>query len=545
MCSIAGLLDKNGNNVASTLVKMLEQTSHRGPDGCRICIGGFLEKANDPCHLLTEKIKGRYGLGHSRLKITGIDGVQPLTDCFDRLILGFNGEIWNYKELREQLISSGHVFETDSDSEVVVHLVEENCKKTGDLCESVLITNKMLDGEFAFAIFDNISKKILLTRDPVGIKQLYYGKNKNHIAFCSEKKPLWMIGIHPTRVLPGEIIEINVDEDFTNSISKKKISNELVKPTVKIFNEKEALDKYKQALFDSVKKRVAGQKKIGIIFSGGIERLLITRIAQMLSCDITCYTAGFPGSSDISAAVQASKELGFELKVREISEYDIMVNLEKIISSIESYDHLQVDVAIPMFFAVKEAQKDAIRVMLTGQGADELFAGYPWYLDIFKNQGVSKLNQSLWNDIKNIYKDTLEREDKITMYHSVELRVPYLDPHVIHVSMSISEDLKIKNNHVKYIHRRLAEDLGISHDLAWRKKEAAQHGSNVHSHLLRVVENIKNNTKLVAASKNLTMELLGSAYRYNHDVYKENESIQHVLDSMGEKLGLYPHEMHD
>ncbi|MGI0102934.1 MAG: asparagine synthase (glutamine-hydrolyzing) [Nitrosotalea sp.] len=540
MCSIAGLLDKSGKNITTGLLQMLQQTSHRGPDGCGIYISGIIKKASDPEHLDTDDVHGTSGLGHSRLQITGSVGIQPLEDCEKRFILGFNGEIWNYRELRAELALGGHVFETDSDGEVIVHLVEEHFKNTTSLSESVLHAHKKLDGEYAFAIFDTSTKKVALTRDSVGIKQLYYGQNEKYFAFCSEKKPLWDIGIEPRRVLPGEIVETNFDANSKPFFVNSK-SDALQRPFVKLYDEKMALARYKEVLFDSVRKRIDGRDKVGVIFSGGVDSVLIARIVQMLSCDVTCYATGFKGSPDVIAAIQSAKELGLKLNVHYLDEEEIRSELENIIFSIESTNHLQVDVAIPIFFAVKEAKKDMVKVILTGQGADEIFAGYPWYPEILKREGSKALNQSLWNDIENLYKDTLEREDKISMYHSIELRVPYLDPKVIDVAMSISDDLKIKGSNVKYLHRMLAQDVGVPLSIAWREKEAAQHGSHVHNNLLKIIEKM-NDTACNTISLENT-ENLGSAYRYNHDVYKENKSTQNTLNHLGKKIGLYPREM--
>lgn len=540
MCSIAGLFDKGGSNVGDALVQMLKQTSHRGPDGCGVYINGDLRKADDIQELRVEGMEGAAGLGHSRLQITGSVGVQPLWGCQKRFILGFNGEIWNHDELRDKLTSLGHIFETDSDGEVIVHLVEESYKKTQDLASCILDTDKKLDGEYAFAIFDNITKTMILTRDPVGVKQLYYGQDTTRIAFCSEKKPLWCVGITPQRVLPGEVVEMSFDTS-SKKYAFKSTHNEMICPDVKIHDEEKALVAYQDALFNSVRKRIEKRDRVGIIFSGGVDSVVIAQIAKKSGCNITCYASGFKNSPDITAARHASKELGLDLKVHELSEEEIKNELENIVSSIESTNHLQVDVAIPIFFAVKEAKKDSIRVMLTGQGADEIFAGYEWYPKIFKDKGGDVLHENLWNDVKNLYKDTLEREDKIAMYHSIELRVPYLDPEVIGTAMSIAEELKIKDNHVKYIHRKLAEEIGVPHDLAWRKKEAAQHGSQVHNNLITIIEKIgKTVSDDIVITKGNENEVLGSAYRYNHNTYKENESVQRTLDHMGKKLGLYP-----
>ena len=530
-------MDKSGNNVATVLVKMLRQTAHRGPDGCGVYIGGILRKENTLQNLDVGDVEGSTGFGHSRLRITGSSGIQPLWSCDRRFVLGFNGEIWNYKSIREELASLGHGFETDSDGEVIIHMIEENCINIPDIAVNVSMVSRRLDGEYAFALLDNNHKEAVLTRDPVGIKQIYYGHNGRYFAFCSEKKPLWDIGIDPQRVSPGKLVKTVFDSSLKYHEPKVESSNMLTEPSVKIHDEVEALRRYKEALFESVAKRIDGRDRVGIIFSGGVDSVLVAQIAKILSCDITCYATGFSDSPDTIAARQASNELGMDLKVHELNNGEIQAELENILSSIESTNHLQVDVAIPIFFALKEAKKDGMRVMLTGQGADEIFAGYPWYAEILEKRGRAGLNRSLWNDIRNLYKDTLEREDKIAMYYSLELRVPYLDPKVIETAMSISEDLKIRGEHVKYIHRKLAQEIGVPPHLAWRKKEAAQHGSNVHNNLIEI---LKNREVPGAASGHRRGEELGSAYRYNHGAYAENESIQNTLDHLGKNLGLHP-----
>ncbi len=498
-------------------------------------IGGCVRKGKNLQGLRADDVPGNSGMGHLRLKITGTLGTQPLFGCKKRFALGFNGEIWNYKSLRKELELCGHIFEVDSDSEVIVHLIEENYRESGSFSESVIRTMNVLDGEWAFAVIDTARKKAILARDPVGIKQLYYGSDTKYISFSSEKKPLFKLGLKPHRVMPGNIVEVNFDTDYVENDFKTHDAVELSQTDVGIFNEGTALGMYKKALFEAVEKRIADQSHVGIIFSGGVDSVLI---AHLLGVNITCYASGASNSSDLLAARRVAGDLGFKLRESLITEEKIAANLENIISAIESTDHLQVDVAIPIYFAVELAKEDGIRVMLTGQGADELFAGYPWYREILEKNGHEMLNQSLWNDIKHLYKDTLEREDKITMFHSVELRVPFLDPTVIKSAMSISEDLKIKDGWGKHIHRKFAEITGVPKYAAWRQKEAAQHGSDSHKKLDSVLRQkqflVKSDLPLIEHEK------LGSAYRYNHDVYQHNKDIQLVLNHIGFKLGLEP-----
>jgi asparagine synthase (glutamine-hydrolysing) len=542
MCSIAGLIDKTGKDVSAPLKQMLELTEHRGPDGCGVAIGTSIEKGKDVKHL-DVKERGSVGVAHSRLKITGETGTQPLCDCNEDLILSFNGEIWNYKNIRRMLRKHGHEFHTDSDSEAVIHLVEDKREGASSFIAAVARATHELDGEYAFVVWDQRKKRFAMVRDPAGIKQLYYGENDKHIAFCSEKKPLWELGIEPKRVLPGNIVEIGLDGKGREYNIKKLAGNSLEQPDISITNQKTALKEYKQALYDAVWKRVEGHEKIGVIFSGGVDSVVVAQVAKQLAPNVICYVSGYPDSTDVKNAKKAAKAMGLELKVAELNAKKIDADLENIMAAIESTNHLQVDVAIPIFFAVKMAKEDGIRVMLTGQAADELFAGYSWYPEVLKQMGTDYLNQGLWEDITNLYKDTLEREDKITMYHSIELRVPFLDPEVIETAMSMSMNLKIAKGEVKYIHRKLAEKIGVPKFLAWRPKEAAQHGSNVHDELKKVLKKRKKKLKIPKKTKKTLRskeksEKLGSVYRYevagDEDIasYKKDEDYQKVLDQI-------------
>jgi len=135
-------------------------------------------------------------------------------------------------------------------------------------------------------------------------------------------------------------------------------------------------------------------------------------------------------------------ELGLDLKTTIITEGMVEDILPEIIQNVEESGLLQVEVAIPMYLAAKLAAEDDIKVMFTGQAADELFAGYPWYNDVLGNFGYVRLHEKLWEDLILSYTDTLEREDKLTMAHSIELRAPYLDKFLIQTAMRMSPRLK-------------------------------------------------------------------------------------------------------
>jgi len=548
MCGIAGVVSNNEDETGPYLKRMLQSMQHRGPDGAGLMIGGNVEHKKRLGDLNFEGKKGPIALGHVRLAITGgMDGLQPFQSKDKRFCLLHNGEIYNYKELRKELNQEVD-FQTETDSEVILHLVEEYYD--GDLADSVQQVLPKLDGVYALVVTDH--KQTIIARDKIGVRQLYYCQNGNHVVFASEKKALHAIstngiGIH--RLLPGEIAIIN---DGRNLERLSFWSPEKLKTSTGIMNKSEAIENYSLVIQEAVRKRVAGRKRVGIIFSGGIDSLLIAYEVKKLGVPFTCYTAGRAGAEDIKWAQRLAKWLDCPLKVELLTTEDIEELIPQIIYDIEDHSLNQVEVSVPIYASVRMAQEAGERVLLTGQGADELFGGYSWYPKIVDQEGYESFERYSWEDTFLLYKECLEREDKIAMVHSVELRVPYLDPQVIKVAFQISPELKIirdSDTLGKRVHREYCESRGIPREIAFRKKEAAQHGANVHDAFeeLAIRSGVKKSMleKLGYDTERTVPEKLGSSSRYgfrygDHHLWKPVPHVQFYLDSHAAELGLLP-----
>jgi asparagine synthase (glutamine-hydrolysing) len=162
--------------------------------------------------------------------------------------------------------------------------------------------------------------------------------------------------------------------------------------------------------------------------------------------------------------------------------------------------------------------------MFTGQAADELFAGYPWYNNVLDEFGYLRLHEKLWEDLTYLYTDTLEREDKLTMAHSIELRAPYLDRDVIQTAMRMSPRLKLegKGDRLrKRIHRQAAVELGVPPYLAFRVKDPAQSGSGIHSIIEKIAKAHIGTIDQQLVDENIERDK-GSLYRYGDDLYGED-----------------------
>jgi asparagine synthase (glutamine-hydrolysing) len=511
MCSICGVIakDEGEDGIVPTL-EMLDAMGHRGPDSAGLAWDEGVVTASGVNSLIRKatSISGPRAVGHARLRITGGDGgLQPFVGGNDSLSLVFNGEIYNYDHLGNHQLNL-EPSELDSDGEVLFRLIER--EHDGDGKEALIGTIPALDGVYAMALMDE--KSIVLYRDKLGIKQVYYGESGSHHAFASERKALWRLGMRSRRLNPGHLLRLDPDTAHTHEVETFAML-----PIVH-HEAAEAMAGYERVLMEAVRKRIRGHRRVGVLFSGGVDSVMVAQVASKLGVEVIGYIGGVPGSPDLKAAAEAADTMGIPLRARYLRTDDIRELLPPTIEAIEDRDLMQVEVALPMFGALELAKQDGIRVMLTGQGADELFGGYEWYPPILNRRGERALLTSMWNDIQNLYRDTLEREDKMSMWHSIELRVPFLDPALIRQAMMTSPWLKINRSNGshdrfgKRLHREMALKLGVPRSVAYRLKDGAQHGSGIHE----AIEGIALGTD-PSGVEPLELdepELRGSAFRY-------------------------------
>jgi asparagine synthase (glutamine-hydrolysing) len=540
MYGIAGLVSKRGDNVAPYLYEMLQSIEHRGSDGAGVAIETGIHRGETIGSLSWDCIKGSMAIGHTRLAVVGgISGQQPFVSDDGHIKLLYNGEVYNYKYLRHSL-SGRHRFTTSSDGEVIIHLLSDHYQ--GNLGDALHNTVNQLDGVYAIAATDG--EDIIIARDPVGVKQVSWGENDISTAFASEKKALWNIGIGDIhRLLPGQIARLSK----TGLEVVYRHSLHLPKPTIHQLSK--ALSVYGEALDEAVQKRLP-DREVGMLFSGGVDSALIALKARELGARLTAYAAGVKGSSDVDFAQRAAEEMDLSLRVAELSDEDLVSLIPKSMATIEDRSLGQIEVSIPAMACMEMAHQDKQIVLLTGQAPDELFGGYPWYRQVIQEEGYSGFEAHMRDDFRHLYEDTLEREDKISMAYGMELRVPYLDPRVIEIAFLIGPRLKLrspKDTQGKYVHRTLAQEQGVPQEIAWRPKEAAQHGAGIHDRFASLAEG-EGFTPQVAQEIDYHMEgdleeNLGSSQRYGFRYDKPGrwavqDHVQLWLDSIAKKSGL-------
>ncbi len=452
MCGIAGMFGTPDSE--KEVKKMLAALGHRGPDACGIHTEGDLS------------------IGNTLLKITG-DMPQPLTGT-GSLVL--NGEIYNFRELASEI-----GINTDSDTELLFTLIEYGVRNGITPINAVFSALSKVNGDYALAYA--CGTELVLARDPSGVKPLFYcsgDMEKPELAFASEKKALSGRGREAKPFPQGGVIGFNTETGKTaQKIAEKSLK--IKPPEKRISAEKEAVIYLKAALENAVKLRLTPSS--GIAFSGGIDSTFLAALAKQIDPHITLYAVGLPDSHDIAQAEYAAEAIDMKrnLKVHFLSPEEIEAAVPRVIYAAESTDPMKVSIGLPLYIVAKTAREDGKRVLLTGQGADELFGGYSRHEGFFE-QGPEVLDKEIHSDLENISTINLERDDMVTMANSVELRVPFLDKEVIKTGLAISPELKVVKKDGsytrKYILRKAADDL-LPPKILWKEKKAMQYGTGV------------------------------------------------------------------
>ncbi|WP_414468733.1 asparagine synthase (glutamine-hydrolyzing) [Methanobacterium sp. ACI-7] len=474
MCGIAGLM---GTEKSSNIYKMLLSLKHRGPDRSGIYIDneaiyGNLDNLKVP--------EGKFGMGHNLLSIVGCKGFQPLIN--ENFVLVCNGEIYNFRELKK---SFGDDFKSDSDCEIILTLIKKFYQNS--LYESVEKTVQYLDGDYAFAVYDG--ENYAVVRDIVGVKPLYFGEDEdeNIFAFASERKALWNIGINNVKTLsPDSIIYngelIKLKDNLQNRIKLESQYLNLSKDKLK--------EQLKNNIVKSVAKRVKGLDKIGILFSAGIDSTILAKITDDLGVETILYSVGNKNSQDLKFAKKTAEQMNIPLKIKTVDIEDVKYYLKPLLDAIEEFNIMKIGVGMPAYIAAEMAHEDGLKVMLSGQGADELFGGYNRYLKFYEEKGEIA-QEDLKEDILNLYHVNLQRDDAVTMANSIELRVPYLDLDIINTAINIPMKYKINGKEDKLrkcILREVGAELGVPAEIVMRPKKAAQYGSGIHKMLKKVLK---------------------------------------------------------
>ena len=403
--------------------------------------------------------------GVQRLKIVDRErAVQPWLSPDGRWLLCYNGEIFNYRQLRAELIGLGRDFRTESDTELVL----EAFAQWGEAAV------RRFRGEFAFAIADRGRGRVYLARDPVGVKPLYWSLDAGRLHVASEVKALVPAGVPVSEVPPGQHgwAETGAAPRFSPYLDLA----ELAAGRPPIADPEEAAKALRRAVEDSIRVRVDTDLTVGVILSGGLDSSIVLSQVAAMHPDCVALTIGAPGSEDLVYARRLCGELGVRHEVITLRPGDVRAGdvREAIrMSELTEYgDIINAIVSVPLF---ARAAQLGIKVVLTGDGSDELFGGYSMYS---RSDGDASRRLFL-HMIRNLHRTELQRVDRVSMGNGVEARVPYLDPALVELALRLPVGLKIRDGQEKWIMRQAFSDALPDYILR-RPKNPMSHSSGLH-----------------------------------------------------------------
>mgnify|MGYP000574543995 FL=1 len=456
MCSVFGILDIKSDAAAlrPVALEMSKKLRHRGPDWSGIYAG---EKAI---------------LAHERLAIVGLNsGAQPLYSQDKKHILAVNGEIYNHKELRARYEDKYH-FQTDSDCEVILALYQE---MGADLLEE-------LNGIFAFVLYDEEKDEYLVGRDHIGIIPLYQGYDENgNYYVASEMKALVPVCKTVSEFPPGSFYS---SKDAEPQRYYTRDWNEYAA----VQGNSTSKEELTEALEAAVKRQLMTDVPYGVLLSGGLDSSITSAVAKRYAAmrieddgqseawwpQLHSFAVGLENAPDLIAAREVADKIG---TVHHEMTYTIQEGLDAIrdvIYHIETYDVTTIRASTPMYLLARKIKAMGIKMVLSGEGADEIFGGYLYF---HKAPNAQEFHEETVRKLLALNMFDCARANKSLAAWGVEGRVPFLDKEFIDVAMRLNPEDKMCGNGKmeKHILRECFEDY-LPDSIAWRQKEQFSDG---------------------------------------------------------------------
>lgn len=456
MCSIFGVLDlkSDPSELRKTALEMSRLMRHRGPDwsGVFACDQAIL--------------------AHERLSIVDVNtGAQPLYNAAHTHVLAVNGEIYNHQALRQEL-GDRYAFQTGSDCEVILALYQE--KGPAFLDE--------LRGMFAFILYDTEKDAYLIGRDHMGIIPLYMGYDENGTMYvASEMKALVPVCRSIKEFPPGSYLWSR-DGEIREYYARDWFSYDNVKDN---FTDKAAL---RDALEESVKSHLMSDVPYGVLLSGGLDSSVISAITKKYAArrvedgarseawwpQLHSFAVGLEGSPDLRAAKEVATHLGTVHHEVHFTVQEGLDAIRDVIYHIETYDVTTIRASTPMYLMSRKIKAMGIKMVLSGEGADEVFGGYLYF---HKAPNAKEFHEELVRKLQALHMYDCARANKAMSAWGVEARVPFLDKNFLDVAMRINPQDKMcgKGKIEKHVLRECFASY-LPESIAWRQKEQFSDG---------------------------------------------------------------------
>jgi len=342
-----------------------------------------------------------------------------------------------------------------------------------------------IEGDYAVFILKN--GEIMAARDPIGAQPLYYGENKEWVAFASSRKALWELGINDVKSFPpGNLCLLTNDAGLRFKPIKTVTHIESIQISMD-----DAARHLQKFLEQAIKMQVAGLKEVAVAFSGGLDSSLIAYMANKCGVKVNLIHVSLENELETENALDASEKLDLPIQIHLFKESDVETMLPKIVDLIEEANPVKAAIGVPVYLAAQKTREAGCTVLLAGQGADELFGGYQRYVSEYCNYGEKKVRQIMFNDVINIHENNIERDKKICMDLDVELRLPFISFNLIEYALSLPVNLKFEQKQDslrKMVLRKVALNMGLPVSIANKPKKAVQYSTGINNAIKRIAQ---------------------------------------------------------
>ena len=487
MCGFVGAFDLNSGSqpideglkeqLRKQVLDMSRTIRHRGPDWTGVYTGDNAI------------------LSHERLAIVDpFSGKQPLVSDDGKIILAVNGEIYNHQEIREEF-KGKYNFKTMSDCEVIIPLYKE-CVANGKNFSEMI---ERLSGIFAFALYDSEKDVYLVSRDEIGVIPLYQGWDKQGRYFVASELKALEGECQTIEEFPNGCYLYSPDKKIVRWYKRDWESFDNVKDNPKATNEKgevinpAIIENLRNGLEAAVKKQLMSDVPYGVLLSGGLDSSIIAAITQKYSKkrietgskeeawwpQLHSFAIGLEGSPELIAAKKAADYIGTIHHEIHFTIQEALDALEDVIYHIETYDITTVRASTPMYLLARAIKAMGIKMVLSGEGSDELFGGYLYF---HKAPDAKEFHEELVRKMSKLHLYDCLRANKSLMAWGVEGRVPFLDKEFIDIAMRLNPADKMnirlldgKQRMEKWILRKAFEDM-LPAEICWRQKEQFSDG---------------------------------------------------------------------
>ena len=486
MCGFVGAFDLNSGSkpineglkeeLRNQVLEMSKKIRHRGPDWSGVYTGDNAI------------------LSHERLSIVDpLSGKQPLVSDDGKIILAANGEIYNHKEIRKEF-EGKYNFQTGSDCEAIIPLYKK-FRESGDF---TLMIEK-LSGIFAFALYDSENDVYLVARDEIGVIPLYQGWDKAGRFYVASELKALEGECQTIEEFPNGHYFYSKDEKPVRWYKREWENFDAVKNNPRATDDKgeiinpSVIEKVRNGLESAVKQQLMSDVPYGVLLSGGLDSSIIAAITQKFSKkriesdskeaawwpQLHSFAVGLEGSPDLIAAQKAADYIGTVHHEVHFTIQEALDALPDVIYHIETYDITTVRASTPMYLLARVIKSMGIKMVLSGEGSDELFGGYLYF---HKAPDAKEFHEELVRKMSKLHLYDCLRANKSLMAWGVEGRVPFLDKEFIDIAMSLNPSDKMnirlpdgKQRMEKWILRKAFEDM-LPEEICWRQKEQFSDG---------------------------------------------------------------------